>query len=163
MASSGTRPPAPHKGGPVTAAGQHHPVSSRRALRRGVGVLGRLQRSQPTAPQGNGHVPPRAIRRRFRRLGGRHPSTLGAISQRDRQLHEAACPKQPSTTWAPSPACDMRPSPSPVTVRGRNRLVALAIESPPELGILNGGLHTRVPRPGGLSTNPPASATGCAG
>jgi hypothetical protein len=45
-----------------------------------------------------------------------------------RPLRSATSPSQTS------PACDTRPSPSPVTVRGRMSLVAYAIESPPELG-----------------------------
>src|ERR671911_622929 len=49
-----------------------------------MGVLGRLQRSQPTAPQGNGHVPPCALRRRLRRLGGRHPSSRRGAAGRSR-------------------------------------------------------------------------------
>ena len=37
--------------------------------------MGRLQRSQLSAPQRDGHVPPCEVRGQLRRLGGRHPST----------------------------------------------------------------------------------------
>ena len=71
------------RGDPLAAAGQRRPVGPRRALRRGMGGDGRLQRTPPTPGQGTRHLPPRPLRGRLRGLGERHPGPCRGAAGRD--------------------------------------------------------------------------------